>query len=98
MLINDSDINYITSDQPVLNTYSLDYLDTEIVEDVELYYPISPKLAVIISKDECYAKKEKFQIGKVSVSYFNDIVAKLSYKQIIGKVESCLDSKNITFN
>jgi len=98
MLINGSEINYITGDQPILNTYSMDYKENEIVQDVEFYYPVSPKLAVIISKEKRYANKESEQIGKVSVSYFNDIVTQMAHEQVIGKSKICLDSKNIIFN
>jgi len=51
LLINNSKVPFITGDQPVLNTFAyLKPLDEEIKE-LEFYYPITPKLAILFNNE-----------------------------------------------
>lgn len=49
LLENDTNENFLTGDQPILNTYS--FLNKKELEynELEFYYPISPRLAILIS-------------------------------------------------
>lgn len=88
LLNNVSELEFITSDQPVLNVHAAGR-SGEIVEEVEFYYPVSPSMAVIISNDEKYAKTRVESIGPVNVSYLNDSVVKSAYEQVFTKTAEC---------
>lgn len=90
MLLNESTLNFITSDQPIQNVHAAGHLGESIINDLEFYYPVSPGKAIVISNDVRYAGKNKESIGPETVSYFNDIVAKSAYEQIFTKTADCL--------
>ena len=92
LVVLNSDANnyFITSDQPVQNTHAAGLLGKGIVNEVELYYPVSPNRAVLISADERYAVKEADYLGTSTVSYFNDIVKKGAFEQIFSKTSDCV--------
>jgi hypothetical protein len=92
ILNNESDLDFITSDQPVQNVHAAGRLG-ELIDEVELYYPISPKRAIIISNDEKYTGKREEPISPVSVSYFNSVVVKSAYEQVFSRTAECLELK-----
>ncbi len=90
ILNNDADTYFITSDQPVQNTHAAGLLGQQIIDEVELYYPVSPTRAVLISNDARYVEKQEEIIGSSIVSHFNDIVLKGAYEQIFTKTPDCI--------
>ena len=58
MLLNKTSANFITSDEPIINL-CVDYKNTssEQVSDMVLYYPVSPKIALLCKHGNC--KNEK---------------------------------------
>lgn len=56
LLENKSNLNFITSDQPIVNTYAMNSNELEDNE-LEFYYPLSPKLAILITKNISDCKK-----------------------------------------
>lgn len=87
---NDSTLNFITCDQPVLNVHAAGRLGEGLMTNVELYYPVSPRTSVLISNDSRYAGKHEVSLGIVGVSNYNNIVEKSAYEQIFTKTEQCL--------
>lgn len=90
LLLNETDEDFITSDYPVINVHpatEIINLDRPIGNDeVDLYYPISPKIACMINSSS------KFPQGKVKVSLaeverLNIKIAKMANKGIIGNSE-----------
>lgn len=80
LLINDSDIDLITGDQPVLNINGdPNYEITP--EKFELYYPISPKKALYFSEKTAGEKN----IKKNEVKEYNELIRKHSYEQLYSK-------------
>ena len=47
MIENNSKEDFITGDQPVINTFSFNAPKNESPENLAFYYPISPDLAVL---------------------------------------------------
>ncbi|MDY7037635.1 MAG: DUF4238 domain-containing protein [Thermodesulfobacteriota bacterium] len=92
ILNNESDLDLITSDQPVQNVHAAGRLG-ELIDEVELYYPISPRRAVIISNDIKYTGKREEPMSPVSVSYFNSVVVKSAYEQVFTRTAECLELK-----
>lgn len=91
LLTNNTPISFITSDQPVINTFSIDSLEMTAPSDIELYYPISPDKAVLISKDKEYnsvAGTSEKSISQDSVISFNDKMKKVSYNQTYARTSS----------
>lgn len=56
LLENDSEIPFITGDQPVINTHASSNVYEE-VNELELYYPITPGMSLLITKDQIENKK-----------------------------------------
>lgn len=64
MLLNKTSANFITSDEPIINL-CVDYKNTssEQVSDMVLYYPVSPKIALLCKHGNC--KNEKRIIKEI---------------------------------
>ncbi|MCR1344894.1 DUF4238 domain-containing protein [Acidithiobacillus ferrooxidans] len=65
-LTNDTLIPFVTGDQPVLNM-----LDPEASDNIELYYPLSPNLAVIVTKDAARFPDRKRGVTTFEVERYN---------------------------
>ncbi len=87
-LLKNENCNFITSDQPVINFHS-DF--NGIPTEFELYYPISPSLALMISKQEKYLDKNVITIDDDEAIKWNDLIAKLSYNQIYSHKKELLE-------
>ncbi len=55
---NKTDVNFISGDQPVINTCAADVSFNEVVGSGEFYYPISPRKAVFLSENDAYSTGE----------------------------------------
>lgn len=87
-LLKSENCNFITSDQPVINFHS-DF--DGIPDEFELYYPISPSLAIMVSKQEKYPDKNIITIDDEDVIKWNDLIAKLSRSQIYSHKRELLE-------
>ncbi|WGL99931.1 DUF4238 domain-containing protein (plasmid) [Arsenophonus sp. aPb] len=77
ILNNETDIDFITSDQPVININP----DGHKAENIDYYYPLSPKKALlIITSDNNYFNIKK--LTKENVCFLNREIALQSYKTI----------------
>ena len=78
---------YSSGVKPIINTYSVDFKNTP--EEIEWFYPISESLAVLISESE----REKISsVSEEEVKKYNEMMFKLSYKQIYAADHSDLES------
>ena len=84
LLKNDTEIPFITGDQPIFNTYGVGIGDS-IPSETEFYYPISPSLAVIISK-----KEQPISAIVDSVHKYNSFVEEMAYEQIYANEQAFL--------
>ncbi|WP_172116705.1 DUF4238 domain-containing protein [Halomonas hibernica] len=91
LLINNTDIPFITSDQPVINAYrkTHDIVKPPEEHECDHYFPLSPKVAYMINKSD------RFPSGKVSVTEdvieeMNTKIAKLANVNIISNSEGSL--------
>lgn len=83
LLTNETEVPFITGDQPVINTYAAHTTENVIVENVEFYYPISPQTAIMISE-----KRKQLLIDKAQASYFNQLIVNSSHEQIYAHTEN----------
>lgn len=71
---NKTDLKFITSDQPLMNL-KIDKKDEKgFVKDFELYYPISPKIAILIHFNEISEKYAFEEIDLKKIKELNDFV------------------------
>lgn len=88
ILQNETERPFITSDQPVINLKS-DYSSNEETKELLLYYPLSPKIAILIN-DECVDSVTK--ISDVSnIDYYNSAMIKASLTSIYSDSKEILD-------
>ncbi|WP_405338011.1 DUF4238 domain-containing protein [Fibrobacter sp.] len=84
--VNKTGIQFITSDQPVVNVCaSYKPLGELSYYDLELYYPISPEIAVLISPKDCYTKWRSIELNQGQVNAYNQVIEKMSKRFIFRK-------------
>jgi len=88
LLINKTDVPFITSDQPVINLKA-DYEDfSQQPDELVFYYPISPYVAVKINDNLCMKKIELTNAN--DIYEYNDLINKAAYKMIFSKEKSAI--------
>lgn len=81
---------FIVGDQPVVNTHST--FDISVSPDaMELFYPITPKLGLLMTMDSQYASGEIKNIPASDVKKYNSIEFKVSREQIFAKDKTQLE-------
>ena len=88
-LQNEDSIQLLSGDQPVINTYAIGKPDGEPVYDIELYHPISPRLAIIVSNSSKWL--EKTHLSQDQVEFFNKAIIEASADQVYSKEKSTLE-------
>ncbi|PWE46188.1 hypothetical protein C9I50_00460 [Pseudomonas prosekii] len=88
---NTTNIDFITSDHPVINVHQCaqDLPAGKTVEKLDLYYPLSPKLAYMINDSQYYNQLTQF-INEEDVIHLNRLMAKHSHNNIYGSTEQAL--------
>lgn len=79
-LKNETNTHFFTSDKPVINTFADGKRLIANDKVLELLYPLSPKLAILISQRE---ESQIININESKVKNYNDIIVKNSYEYII---------------
>lgn len=83
LLINNTEIKFITSDQPIINTFADPKNRKPLAhEQFEMYYPLTPKLALLISLKEKYVNKGKYEITLDDVVWYNNLIVENSNEQV----------------
>ena len=86
LLKKESDIPFITGDQPVINIKS-DY-DNTLAKEFRLYYPISPKFALLIDGKETFDNP----ISTQEVLFYNDKIKQARETLIIGSQKNAIEN------
>mgnify|MGYP001199852262 CR=1 FL=1 len=88
LLNNNTDTPFITGDQPVINTKADDIdLTTGFANSLELYYPISPEIAVLINPNFGTNQHQEVQVTNDEAKEYNDKMFNASHEQIFAKEE-----------
>lgn len=82
-LMKTNNIKFIVSDQPVYN------IADDKINNFDLFYPITPELAIIISSK--YKKNEIITIEDAEVNYYNINTIKNAHNYIIGYEKSYIE-------
>jgi hypothetical protein len=91
LLKNETSIEFITGDQPVINTYASVGVSKTPQDEIELYYPVSPKLAILISEREELREIQVKSLSEHDVISYNDMIAINSHNQIYATSTSILE-------
>lgn len=90
LLVNNTKVPFITSDQPVVNVHSC-VSETEFTapEHADFYYPISPQVAYIICDSERFLTGKNL-VDETTVIELNSKVATQALVHIIGDTENAI--------
>ena len=90
LLINDTMVPFITSDQPVVNVHScVSETEFSAPKHADLYYPISPRVGYIICDSERFTSG-KNELDETTVAELNSKVAAQAMVHIIGDTENAI--------
>lgn len=82
-LKNETDEKFITSDQPVVNVCASYKNIGELgYYDLELYYPITPNKAILVTPKNCYSPWQEINLTELQVKQYNIALEKLSERFI----------------
>ena len=91
ILLLTEDINFIVGDQPVINTHAT--YDTKTVPDkLELFYPITPHSALLLTDDSKYTSGQVLQIAPDEVEKYNLLERKSTRETVFAKERTQLDA------
>ena len=85
MLINNTTIPFITGDQPVINIKA-NVDSTQLTESLELYYPLSPVSALLISAE----KSASTSINVDEAKYYNNTMQSQAFELILANNRTSL--------
>lgn len=89
-LRNETNLNFLTSDQPAINTY-VDYRVFEPTDKFELYYPLSPTQGILLSEKSIYKKYQIVRLNNIDdVVNLNMKIINASFEQVFSDSESTL--------
>lgn len=90
LLVNDTKVPFITSDQPVVNVHSC-VSETEFAAPAhaDFYYPISPRVGYVICDSEQFTSG-KNEVDEATVADLNIKVAAQAMMHIIGDTENAI--------
>jgi HEPN/RES N-terminal domain 1/Protein of unknown function (DUF4238)/RES domain len=90
-LNNESEIPFITGDQPIFNV-----LDPFKTNDVELYYPLSSKLALLLTREQETVDRSGRRVGAIAVETYNHLLYRASDDQVYANDEAYLKALTST--
>lgn len=86
-LKNETAVPFITGDQPVLNM-----LDPKTTNDIELYYPLSPRLAMVLTKNVEKFPDSGRSVSSLEAENYNYTIYSSSEDQVYSNDEAYLRS------
>jgi hypothetical protein len=85
-------MEFITADQPAINTYGAFVQPDPLSENFELYYPLSPTRALIISGHAVYKHSHGTTIDPFRLNYLNQAMEFAAHEQLFSKSQAPLQS------
>jgi hypothetical protein len=84
-------MEFLTCDQPVLNTYGAFLPIDEEVHKTEFYYPISPSMALIVSDRIDYFEMHGCTVDPFRVTYFNQMIELVAHEFVFSQSKATLE-------
>ena len=91
LLQNDTSTPFITADQPIINI-SADSLNLLAPEKFELYYPLSPRRAMLLLEPSSSFFPDSFNICESQVRAYNLRMVEHSHRQVFSSSPDVLES------
>lgn len=89
---NNTEINFMTSDKPCINIFTTVIRDRLLFEDeMELFYPLSPSLAILFTQRSCYDKKEIIINSTKDIDVFNKAIIDAADRYLYADTEDLLN-------
>ncbi|WP_421201325.1 DUF4238 domain-containing protein [Aeromonas enteropelogenes] len=82
MLENHTYSPFLTSDQPIVNTYAAFGKQVKDHDELEFYYPLSPEKALLLTKKAEYKDMSSIALKEFEAISYNDIMIDMSHEQI----------------
>lgn len=89
-LDNESAVDFIAGDQPMINIYSVERRD-RIPEKFELYYPLTPRRAMLWTQAFPGQQGARFRVGESVVQHHNRMIAAASHEMIFASSRAALE-------
>ena len=90
VLIHTDNRQFIVGDQPVINTYSVSD-GNGLPEDLELFYPITPQTALLVTKKQQYKNEKILKITSDELQAYNTLEWNASSEMIFAKESEYLE-------
>ncbi|HUV97100.1 MAG TPA: DUF4238 domain-containing protein [Acidobacteriaceae bacterium] len=90
-------LKFITGDQPIINTYAAFIDEATPVDDLELYFPVSPTHAAIISSHHAYQNTHGKELDAFRVNYLNQAMELQAHDQLFASTKEELQILASTF-
>jgi hypothetical protein len=84
-------MKFITSDQPAINTYGAFVPERTPIEKMELFYPVSPTRAVILSGHPVYQDTHGKVLEPFHMSVLNQAIERVAYEQLFADSDDALN-------
>jgi len=89
LLDNQSSMQFITGDQPVINTYATGDPKSP-PETLEFYYPVSPVIGILVTEKGIHKGINRISVNAEEVSAYNEHIVRNAYDQIYASSEETL--------
>ncbi|WP_432779721.1 DUF4238 domain-containing protein [Pseudomonas corrugata] len=96
LLLNDSAIPLITADQPVINTHSIGSTLFQEPEQFEVYYPVSPRKAIMLTNTQPKPKSDTIFLTINDVKLYNSYIIDRSHEQVFSTSKEILEQIEIS--
>jgi len=90
LLDNCSENQFITGDQPVVNIFATGDPKNP-PQQLELYYPVSPTKAVLLTERQEYQNEQRRSVGRVEITYYNEQILKNRHEQMYAASREALE-------
>lgn len=91
------DAEFITGDQPIINTYAAFTPFNMPIEECEFYYPISPRRAILISNHPTQQQLDVSPLSNFKITQFNLRMERCCHNQLYAQQEKTLRDVPIPF-
>ena len=89
-LLESLDVSLITGDPPIINVYA-DYKEPKgIAEQFDLYYPITPQLALFITDKEIVENRGTISLSREHAKKLNVLIVSASHSQVFAAANNDL--------
>lgn len=91
LLTNSTNTSFITGDQPVINLIALRSKNMLEEKDTELFYPVSPSKAILVSRSINTTHGYQREISEEEVNAYNMQIFKSSHEVVFSNTNSLFD-------